>query len=761
MKIRPLCVTILLTVGLCTVALVAEDPFRVTDGSAAELQSAFQKPSPKSGTVTLWWLNGILTKEEIRKQMLAMRDQCGFSGVAPLTQSKRKPATKPAYLSDAYFDMYGHILKTAKELGMSVVFYDDCDYPSGTAGGQMKEHYPDDLVKVLRRTETTVKGPSTAKLPIKKGKVMSVVATNQNTKETRGITKQVTLNGSGDELRWEVPVGNWRVQAFVSSDGGSRFVDFLNPESVKKFLGLTYDKIADRFPEHFGTTCKMTFFDDISLSDVHNDQTWADDLNEKFLETYGEHPELLYPALWEDIGPGTSSARSRLFSVRNTLFAEGYPKVIQEWCDRKNMHASGHPNAAYRPNPLETAGDSMLFYKHQDFPLTDYIHFLHHGVDGFAVPASAAYNFDKPLLVLEIYGNFHPKRQQGLPNDGEMLYRAGMEAYARGINCLLPHGTWLDPKRMGIPPEISWRNPEMADELPRYNQWAARCETLLRGGRHVADIAVLYPIVDLAARYNFTDYKKSRNGRIIPKGSDYYDLLGVLTKQVRRDYTLLHPEVIDEKSTVDGREFVLNNKVNWERYKVIILPSSRTISLANLKKFKRFYDNGGAVIATTCLPEKSVLPGRDKDVQEIVKEMFAEKGRGVFVPKMNAETLKAALARFNVSWDIVIENVKEVPEASKPGAKAPHADDLDFAFNYTHKVKGGMDCYFFSNSTARAAKADLTISSARSPMLWNPHTGTIESVKHQRKNGRVILNLQLPPIQSRFLVFPAAASEKE
>jgi len=728
---------------------------------AAELKSAFQNPSPKSGTVTLWWLNGTLTEEEIRKQMLAMRDQCGFSGVAPLTQKQRRPSTSPPYLSDEYFEMYGHILETAKDLGMSVVFYDDCDFPSGTAGGQMRERYPDDLVKVLRRTEKTIEGPATAKLPIKIGKVMSVVATNLDSKQSRGITKEVTVNQQGNELSWEAPAGNWRLQAFVCSDGGRHFVDYLNPESVEKFIGLTYDKFADRYPEHFGTTVKMTFFDDISLSDVHNDQTWANDFNEKFVDTYGESPELLYPALWEDIGPDTQSARARLFSVRNTMFANGYPKVVQQWCDKRNMHASGHPNAAYRPNPLETAGDSMLFYKHQDFILTDYIHFLHHGVDGFKVPASAAYNFDKSTLVLEIYGNFHPKRQRGLPNDGEMLYRAGMEAYARGINYLLPHGTWWDPERVAIPPEISWRNPDMAAELPTYNRWAARCETLLRGGRHVADIGVLYPIHDLAARYNFSDYQNSRNGRIVPEGSDYYDLLGVLTKQVRQDYTLLHPEVIDEKCTVEGRQFVLNNKVNWERYQVIILPSCQTISLANLKKIRHFYDNGGAVIATTCLPEKSVLPGQDEEVQRIIEEMFAEEGRGVFIPEMNADSMKEALSQFNISWDIAIDQVKEMPKASKPGPKVPDQDDLDFAFNYIHKVKDGVDCYFFSNPTARAVTAQLTISSTKSPALWNPHTGTIEAVKYERKDSSVILNLQLPPIQSRFLIFAADKKDED
>ena len=92
------------------------------------------------------------------------------------------------------------------------------------------------------------------------------------------------------------------------------------------------------------------------------------------------------------------------------------------------MKCSGHPAASYRANPLQSPGDAILFYKYQGAPLTDYIHYFDHGVDGFKIPASAAYNFDRPEVVCEIYGNFHQK----MPNDSNMLYRAGMEVYARG-----------------------------------------------------------------------------------------------------------------------------------------------------------------------------------------------------------------------------------------------------------------------------------------------------------------------------------------
>ena len=42
-----------------------------------------------------------------------------------------------------------------------------------------------------------------------------------------------------------------------------------------------------------------------------------------------------------------------------------------------------------------------------------------------------------------------------------------------------------------------------------------------------------------------------------------------LSLDVRRDFTFLHPEVLDAKCTVDGPTLRLNNRVNHEQYRVV------------------------------------------------------------------------------------------------------------------------------------------------------------------------------------------------
>lgn len=892
------------------------------------LRGCFATPPKGSGTTTLWWLNGKLTKEQIREQMLNLRDKDGFGGVAPLPMFRAKPATEPEYLTDEYFELYGYILETAKELGMTVVFYDDNDFPSGRAGNMMAEQYPDDLLKYLARATATVQGPGEAVLAAPAGKLMSVVAKNLDGGERRVVTAEanwgegapaalggsagfrqppeeaaryeyfrvldekgrvlfedrfegklkshwdnpgasrmergglrvtdcqpmrvkaldlpakftiesrltiehtaaaIALGVKGEDdfmfwqfnarqkairphirrggyrqlekapfpfeenraydvklvvdgesittwidgklaathkvvvgpaptVRWTAPAGRWEVQAFVCATAPRAFlVDYLEPQAVAKFMGLTFDRFYERFPSHFGTTIRMSFYDDLSVYQAPADLIWTPAFNQKFQERFGRSPEALYPALWEDIGPETAAARASLYGMRNELFAAGYPRSVEEWGAKRGMQCAGHPAGAYGPDPLQLAGDGMLFYKYQSVPLTDYIHYYGHGVDGFKIPTSAAFNFDRDMTACEIYGNFHQK----LPNDSQMLYRAGMEVYARGVNCLLPHGTWWDAEKMRIPPEISWRNPAIGPGLAEYNRWAARCESLLRTGRHVADIAVLYPIDDLEAR-TAVGPQSGKHGKVPIPGTDYYNISRLLTGEVKRDFTFLHPETVDERCAVDGGELVLNNKKNWERYRVVILPACRTIRTGNLVKIRDFLRGGGRVIATTCLPERSAEFGRDEEVQAISKEMFGPGGKGLFVPEPDETTLRKALDDLSLTWDVRIDNAIEIPRTGvrgteyTPGPAGTEFGEGNREFAYIHRSVPGAETYFFSNSSDLEVKADVTLRGRMKLELWDPHTGAIEPLESSwaEEHGQRVtqFKLKLSSIRSVFVI---------
>ncbi|MDR1142445.1 MAG: hypothetical protein LBL62_12190 [Planctomycetaceae bacterium] len=576
----------------------------------------------------LWHMNGLLTSELIQ-EFFEKGKASGFAGytVLPMT------ATQPKFLTEEYFKLFGEILETARKNEMKIVFYDDINFPSGSAGGKMATVFPEDTLKRLDKVEWEFQGPGhfTAESPIAAvektsfqkpgGVLMSAVAMNTETCQRINLEQNVHKN----RVEWNAPEGTWKIMLFYCVDGNRGLVDYLCPESSEKYLTLTYDVFANRFGEYFGTTIPLIFYDDLALAHVEGYRTWTPAYNTKFEMKYGRSPVLDYPALWYDVGPETTSIRCDLFGFRNLLFSDGHMKVIHEWSQKHHVLSCGHPMGPYIIQPVDMGGDNFLFHKNADVTLFDSIHYYGHGRDGFKIPTSASYNYDHEITAVEIYGNYPDQTV-----DRNMLYRSAMEIFARGGNLLLPHGTWINEKTMHIPPDIAWKNPRFGQDLPDYGNFVSRCSLLLQGGRHVADIGMVYPIASLTGFYKFFDKpERTHYGSYYPEETDYLVLSNLLTGAVWCDFTMLHPEIIDEKCKTIKNEnengqthFRLENKTNWEEYPIVLLPGGKVISWSNLQKIKAFHDAGGKVIATSMLPNRSMESGHDSDVRETVQKMF-------------------------------------------------------------------------------------------------------------------------------------------
>jgi hypothetical protein len=723
-------------------------------GPGDRLTAGFTDPEQKSGSMTLYWLNGPINKDSLKHHIRMLRQE-GFSGVAPLPLSRLKPAVEPAYLSEDYLEMYGFMLDELAANGMELVLYDDCDYPSGTAGGRLAKEYPQYMAKYLARIDTIFTGGGVRNILIPKGTLMSACLSESGSTEFRAVTGSVTITDKDGEKAVAsigIPEGNWRLQLFICVvDPRHIRVDGLDPQALGKFVEMTYDQYYKRFPQHFGTTIRTTFFDDPAYWHVPGAREWTPGYNEKFRAVYGYAPDTLYPSLFEDTGENTAAARVSMFSVRDQLNAEGYPGVLSKWAAAHRVECSGHPANTYRPNPVQNMGDVIRYFKYQDVPLCDYIHFFRHGVDGFVVPSSAAYNYDKGVLICEIYGNFQPDDY----NDDDMLYRAGMDVYARGINKLLPHGTWHDASNVRIIPEISWRNPKMASGLKHYNDWVSRCEMILQNSRHVAEIGILYPIADLQARYNFTDYQVT-NGREPVRGNDYYNFLGMMTTKVRTDYTLIHPEVLNEKCIVKANGVLrLDNQNNYEEYRILILPWCNTIYAANLDKVAEFASRGGIVLFAGSIPQRSAEPDMDSLVQAKITEIMS-RGKAYYIENPDPEKMKDFLATHLPDPVIEVKNVTVAGQVDDTHQSWPESfRNTDYAYNYIHKVKEGKDFFFFGNPTDYDLTAEISFvkTLGLKPKLWDPHTGAIKELACRIEHGRIWVTLPLERVSSRFVVF--------
>jgi len=723
-----------------------------------KLEKDFQNPPGQYKPMPFWHINGELTTEGIRQQMTDAKN-AGFSGVSllPLAEkSPTRPGTTPKFLSEEYFDRYQDMLDVAEELDMEIILYDDNDFPSGMAGGKMEELYPEHTMKRLDKIEQTVKGPMLFTDSVPGIMLMAAVATNLKTNE------RIEISGFAQNgiLKWEVPQGDWSINLFpLMKDSFHKkylCMDFMDTTAVRHMINETYEKYAERFSDYFGNTIKMTFFDDVGF--WRHPRNWTAGFNKKFEELNGFDPRPYYPALWQNIGPETEAIRNAFFNTRAELLAEGFPKLVALWNEKHGLKSTGHPPGNYDPTPIDMNADIFKFYRYTQVPLTDAIIRYQFGQNGHKLISSAADYYDRPVVSTEIYGAF---KDRDYKFDSLMLYRPMFEMFTRGVNFVIPHGLWYNPEQVYISPLVSPYNPELKDALPAYSEFVGRSCMMLKGGRRVAEIGVIYPFEELAGHFVFDNPENIRQGFYVSKETDYQEISGILSNDIRRDFTFVHPEfLLDEKYLVDEGKIKLNNAENYQEYKVMFLTGCKTISYKTLEKLKAFYENGGTIVSTTQLPFKSSEREKDQRVIELVDYIFglnplsldrtaiqsnsnSKGGLAIFVPEPNKTNLQKILDDAYIADVSFSPNPKLLTDFGK--------------FNYIHKIKDGQHIYFFTNSSDEVIETEVTLTGKLKLQSWNPHNGNISETEsstsvNDTKQYTTKFKLKLGAVSSVFWV---------
>ena len=722
--------------------------------SSSSLKIAFKNPPKQYKPMPFWHINDSMTTEGIWQQMSDAKEKAGFAGVSVLPLAPKKDGkggTLPKFLTEDYLKRYQDVIDAAKKLEMQVILYDDNDFPSGMAGGKLGELFPEHTMKRLDKIEREITGPAVFSDSVPKGRIMSVVAMNDKTFERIEIGSY-SNNGL---IKWDVPAGKWKIMFFtmVKDSWHKAFpvVDYLDTTAVRHMINLTYDVYKERFGSYFGNVIQMTFFDDVGF--WRHPRTWTGRFNEKFQQLNGYDPRPWYPALWYNIGPETESVRHAFFNTRAELLADGFPKLVGEWTKKNGLKDTGHPPGNYDPTPIDMNADIFKFYRHTQVPLMDAIIDYQFGQNGHKLISSAADYYDKSVVATEVYGAFKENSFDSL-----MLYRPVMELFIRGVNFVIPHGMWYNPQRVGIPPLVSPYSEKIATALPAYSRFVGRSCLLLQGGRKVVDVGVLYPFEELAGYFRFDNPENIRQGFYVSPETDYQKISGLLTNEIRQDFTFIHPEFfLDNKYQIGKGRIKLENAENMQEYKALVITGSKVISYKTLEKIRDFYRKGGLVISTTMLPFKSSEMGQDQKVISLVKEIFGVNplerntviskrennsgGKSIFIPKPDKSNLREAL---------INSFLPDVRFVSDPKLST------DFGkFSYVHKIKNGKDIFFFANSSDEPIETDVFLRGKLKLENWDPHTGLVSAIKgveYVTESGSVFTKcrLKLPPVKSVF-----------
>ncbi|MFF0693580.1 glycosylhydrolase-like jelly roll fold domain-containing protein [Streptomyces tendae] len=131
----------------------------------------FADPRPDSRPTVYWYWNGPVTPELVDRQLADLRSKGMYEVIL---FSFDNAEMTPVFFTEEWFDIVGHVLRTAERTGMRVWLFNDDHFPSGRAGefivkgGQVGTRTyaprPELRLKALARSTTVVRGPASIDL---------------------------------------------------------------------------------------------------------------------------------------------------------------------------------------------------------------------------------------------------------------------------------------------------------------------------------------------------------------------------------------------------------------------------------------------------------------------------------------------------------------------------------------------------------------------------------------------------------------------
>lgn len=369
----------------------------------------------------------------------------------------------------------------------------------------------------------------------------------------------------------------------------------LHPRYGDRMVECYFNRFNDRLDEKARQSLNYFFQDELHYG--LNIRSWAEDMPEEFMKRKGYDVTPFLAAMFEYIGPVTPKIRLDYADVLTQLSEERFFKPVFDWHNDRGL-IYGCDNNGRGLEPLE-----YLDY----FRMTSW--FTAPGNDAPArgssfrqtkVSSSISHLYQRPRTWLEA---FH---SMGWDSNGEWLTSQLDHHVIAGGNLLCLHGLYYSTHGgwwEWAPPCFHFRMPYWP-HMKKWLEYGERLCYLLSQGKHVCDIAILYPTETMQA------YEGGQPQRMW-QVSDLLSAKGL-------DYDFIDYHSLADAKIEDG-ELVVPD----ERYKVLILPDVRALHFATLQKVADFSRAGGIVISTDNALRATTLHGEDgSEIKEMWQSMF-------------------------------------------------------------------------------------------------------------------------------------------
>lgn len=648
---------------------------------------------------------------------------------------------------------YRAMLETAKERKLEIAFNLEGAIEDALIMSESEDFNDNEMrSKTLVRRDYFCSDRENVKMPIHNGVLMSLVAVNDFTYETIDL-RNFIKNGL---LEWTAPHGNWIIYEFLCIDDEERnYANVLNHEASYKYITSAFSLFEDIFADYIPDVLSVLAYSDLCFAS-RNRRDWDPSFNEVFEKMYGFDPAPHYPALFSTDIKDAEHYKALFFNCRAQMFLTGMLKALHDFANEKGLRLVGNVAEPKLSACSFLNGDAILDGIYAPGALLDKAYM--YGTNSITIAAASSYNFGKDRISCELFRDYYKISKR-------IMYNDTLNAYARGANMMLAHMPVINEDEED---EIASfiKSETLPDWQREFSCFTSRTQAMLRGGTHVSDIGLLYPIYAIHSKVNLYNFQSE--GFEYPnthENLDYMTIVSMVTMFSGHDLTIIHPEAMNNYSYIENGTLYLDNGKRTESLKVIILPCTETISLENMRILRDFYRSGGRIIATGELPVRAFefdgSGAADAEVRKISREIFGDDAVNPDVMKnfchntnenggeayllyftrtaadgtkmVSTHKLNDALNSFDIAYDMYLP---DMPRLQCTGAlNNPYFEFQRLGLNYyipgggmlnhIHKRHGNIDVYYFSNTTDVDYENYVLLKGAISPEAWDPHAVTV------------------------------------
>ncbi|HWC32845.1 MAG TPA: glycosyl hydrolase, partial [Actinomycetota bacterium] len=557
---------------------------------------ALRDPSRGSAILPFWFLNGDLDPQEMRWQLRELRDK-GMRGVI----LHGRYGLETPYLGPEYLDRIRLATEEATGLGLETWVYDEMNWPSGTADKRVLKERPDLAQRYIECVSFTIEGPwfmcltgeDSRYLDFERSDPVAAFAIGPG-----GEVVDLTRNLSFEKVvPWEVPPGTWRL-SYVVEKRADYYIDAMDPESTREFLRLGYAPYADalgplaaRLVGFYSDEPAMHYYLTAGDNPV---VPWTKGMFRRFHERNGYDLRSRLADLFFDVSPDSARVRFDYYSTTTELYTNAYYRQIHDWCRERGFRFVAHLlYEEWLRRMIRVEGNLFKHYRHMDVVGVDHLYPVIGTREqpdqhvAMKVASSAAHHYGTERVLCESFGGiFMDATMQ------RMKWIADWE-YVLGVNVLNPHGfhyTLEGARKRDWPPSMFYQYPWWR-YYEGFNTYIARLSEVLSGGRHVAKVAVLWPINAMFATY--TPQTRSPLG---DRTESDTNVLTDLLLRLHHDFDYLDEDVLADAEVSDGRIRIAD-----EEYEVLLLPPMAHLKLVTVEALERLVASGGKALGMVFL----------------------------------------------------------------------------------------------------------------------------------------------------------------